>query len=57
LAEEMAQCYDLGITYLEIGRRAKDYTLLQRAVDILTELGAEWDLMMAKEAIKTVKTN
>ena len=57
LAEKMGQRYDLGMTYLEIGRRAEDNTLLQRAVDILTGLGAEWDLMMAKEAIKTAKTN
>jgi hypothetical protein len=51
LAEELGQRYDLGLTHLEMGRRMGERTHLERAKAILSELGAEWDLAQAREAL------
>jgi tetratricopeptide (TPR) repeat protein len=52
LAEEMGQRYDLGMTYLEMGQRLKEQAHLKRAEAILAEIGAEWDLARAREALE-----
>jgi class 3 adenylate cyclase len=41
-AAKMGQRYDLGMTHLEVGRRLGEKRHLERAKDILTEVGAEW---------------
>jgi hypothetical protein len=43
LADEMRQCYDLGLTRLEIGQRLDERTHLECAEAIFAEIGAEWD--------------
>ena len=47
----MRSRYDLGTTYLEMGRRLGDRTHLERAEAILAEIGAAWDLARAREAL------
>lgn len=51
LAEEMEQRYDLGVTHLEMGQRLGEHAHLERAEAILAEIGAEWDLARAREAL------
>jgi tetratricopeptide (TPR) repeat protein len=51
LAQEMGQRYDLGIAHLEIGQRLSDHTHLERAKTIFAEIGAEWGLARAREAL------
>jgi len=48
LADAMEQCYDLGLTHLEIGQRLGDRAHLERAEAILGEFGAEWELARAR---------
>ena len=52
LAEEMGQRYDLGMTHLEMGQRLAERAHLERAEAILAEIGAEWDLARAREALE-----
>jgi class 3 adenylate cyclase/tetratricopeptide (TPR) repeat protein len=54
LAEKQGQPYDLGTTHLEIGRRLGDRTHLEQAEAIFAEIGAEWDLARAREALEGV---
>jgi tetratricopeptide (TPR) repeat protein len=51
LAEAARQQFDLGRAHLEIGRRLGDRDHLRRAEAILAEIGAEWDLARAREAL------
>jgi tetratricopeptide (TPR) repeat protein len=51
LAEEMGQRYDLGMTHLEAGQRSRERAHLERAEAIFAEIGAEWNLARAREAL------
>jgi hypothetical protein len=48
----MGQRYDLGLTYLELGRRLGERAHLERAEAILSEIGAERDLAQAREVLE-----
>jgi hypothetical protein len=52
MAQEQGQRYDEGVTLLEMGSRLEDRGDLERAVAILSEIGAEWDLARAREALR-----
>ncbi len=52
LAKEMGQRYDLGMTHLEMGQRLGERAHLERAEAIFAEIGAEWDLARAREALE-----
>ena len=52
LAENMGVRYDLGRTLLEIGGRLGERAYIERAEAIFTEIGAQWDLAKAQEALK-----
>jgi tetratricopeptide (TPR) repeat protein len=52
LAEAQGQRYDAGVIHLEMGRRLGDRSHLDRAEAILAEIGAEWDLARAREALE-----
>jgi tetratricopeptide (TPR) repeat protein len=52
LAEKQGQPYELGTTHLEIGRRLGERAHLEQAEAILAEIGAEWDLARAREALE-----
>jgi class 3 adenylate cyclase/tetratricopeptide (TPR) repeat protein len=49
VAEELGARYDLGMTYLEMGRRLGEQTHLERAEAIFTAIGATLDLAKAQE--------
>ena len=51
LAEELGQPYDLGMAHLEMGRRLGDTSHLALAEALFAEIGAEWDLAQAQEAL------
>jgi tetratricopeptide (TPR) repeat protein len=51
LAEELGQPYDEGIVHLEMGKRLGDRAHLERAEVIFSEVGAQWDLARAREAL------
>ena len=51
LAKAAGQQFDLGRVHLEMGRRLGDRDHLERAEAILAEIGAEWDLACAREAL------
>ena len=53
VAQEMGQRYDLGRTHLEMGRRLGQTEHLEQAAALFAEIGAEWDLMQAREALGT----
>ena len=46
--------YDLGMTYLEMGQRLKERGHLERAEAIFAEIGADWDLAKAREALTQI---
>ena len=52
LAEESGARYDLGLTYLEIGRHMGERSHLERAAAILAELGASLDAARARQLLK-----
>jgi tetratricopeptide (TPR) repeat protein len=52
LAENMGVRYDLGRTLLEMGRRLDERAYLERAEAIFAEIGAQWDLARAQEALQ-----
>jgi len=54
LADEMGQSYDLGMIYLEMGRRLDDRNHLERAESIFAEIGAEWGLARTREALESL---
>jgi tetratricopeptide (TPR) repeat protein len=54
LAEAAEQQFDRGRVHLEMGRRLGDRDHLERAEAILAEIGAEWDLARAREALKAI---
>jgi len=47
--------YEEGVVHLEIGTRLDDCSHLEQAEAIFEEIGAEFDLALAKKAIKLVK--
>jgi hypothetical protein len=49
--------YMEGMVHLEIGRRTGDREHLQQAESILEEVGAEFDLAKAKEALADLVDN
>jgi tetratricopeptide (TPR) repeat protein len=51
LAQEQGQCYDEGVILLDMGSRLGDRSHLDKAIAILSEVGAEWDLARAHEAL------
>ncbi len=51
LAQKHGQRCDEGMAHVEMGKRLNDYKLLQRAMAIFADLGAEWDLARAREAL------
>jgi tetratricopeptide (TPR) repeat protein len=52
VAEELGARYDLGQTYLEMGRRTGARTYLERAEQIFGEIGASLDLVEVRRALK-----
>jgi hypothetical protein len=54
-AEARGQRSDLGVIHLEMGRRLGDRAHLERAEAILADVGAEWDLAQAREALADVR--
>lgn len=44
--------YELGMTYLEMGKRLGARADLLRAEAILTDIGARWDLAQVREFLK-----
>ncbi|MGE5139006.1 MAG: hypothetical protein ACM3JD_06085, partial [Rudaea sp.] len=54
LAEKQGQRYDEGMTHLEIGKRRNDCEHLERAIGIFSEIGAEFDLARAREALAEI---
>jgi tetratricopeptide (TPR) repeat protein len=52
LAEQMNVRYELGKTLLDMGSRLGDRSYLEKAIAILSEVGAEWDLARAREALE-----
>lgn len=52
LAERLGARYELGLTCLEIGKRAMDRSHLERAEAILGEIGAGFDLAQARELLQ-----
>jgi tetratricopeptide (TPR) repeat protein len=52
LAEQMGERYYLGKTHLEMGRRLGERAHLERAEAIFSEIGAQWDLARAREALE-----
>jgi tetratricopeptide (TPR) repeat protein len=52
LAEKMGLRYDEGIIHLEMGKRLGDREHLEQAMSILSEIGAEWDLKQAQQALE-----
>lgn len=55
LAQEIGQPYDLRVTHPDMGRRLGERAHLERAEAILAEIGAEWDLARAREALGGVR--
>ena len=53
LAEEMGQRFYLGKTHLEISQWLGDRAHLERAESIFEEIGAEWELALAREKFQT----
>ena len=51
MAQEQGQRYDEGVTLLERGSRLGNRGDLEKAIMILSEIGAEWDLARAREAL------
>jgi tetratricopeptide (TPR) repeat protein len=51
LAEELGQPYQLGMTHLEMGRRMGDRRHVERALKILSAIGAEWDADQARRLL------
>jgi hypothetical protein len=47
LAEKMGQRYDLGLTYLEMGRRLDMGIHVEQAKEILSEIGVDGDPVWA----------
>ena len=54
LARELKERYDEAITLLALGLRLKDRTHLEQAEAILADIGAEWDLARARDALNEV---
>ena len=52
LAEKMGVRYDLGRTLLELGQSIGERGHVERAETIFAEIGAQWDLAKAQEALK-----
>jgi len=52
LSEEMGQCYDVGMTHLEMGQRLGERAHLERAEAIFAEIGAQFDLARVQEALE-----
>jgi class 3 adenylate cyclase/tetratricopeptide (TPR) repeat protein len=51
-AEEMGMRYQLGMTHLEMSRRLKDRTHLEKAEAIFAEIGAEFDLAQTRKLLQ-----
>ena len=51
LTQEQGQYYDEGVILLDMGSRVGDRSYLEKAITILSEVGAEWDLARAREAV------
>jgi len=51
LAQQQEQYYDEGVILLDMGSRLGDRSQLEKAITILSEVGAEWDLALAHEAL------
>jgi tetratricopeptide (TPR) repeat protein len=54
VAEEIGMRHELGLTYLEMGMRLKERAHLEKAEGIFGEIGAEWDLAKAQEALASL---
>ena len=54
IAHEQGQRYDEALTRSEMGSRLQDRGELEQAIKILSEIGAEWDLARAREALGTL---
>jgi class 3 adenylate cyclase/tetratricopeptide (TPR) repeat protein len=56
-AEATGLRYQEGVVHLEIGRQLDDRDHLRRAESILEEIGAEFDLAAAREALKNMQAS
>jgi len=50
-AERMGLRYDAGMAHFEMGKRLNERAHLEKAEAIFAEIGAEWDLARAREAL------
>ncbi len=50
-AKAMGMSYDLSMTHLEMGRRLRERAQLEKAEAVFAEIGAEWGLARAREAL------
>ncbi|MEW6162021.1 MAG: hypothetical protein AB1606_01685 [Nitrospirota bacterium] len=51
-AEKLGACCDLGMTYLEMGKRTGDPLFLKRAETIFDKIGDRLNLAQAQELLK-----
>ena len=51
VAEELGMRYDLGMAYLEMGKRLGNRESLKQAEAIFVNIGAKWDLSKDREAL------
>jgi tetratricopeptide (TPR) repeat protein len=51
MAEKQGELYDLASIHAELGLRFNDQVHLERAVQVFSQIGAEWDLARAREAL------
>ncbi len=56
-AERLRMPYELGLTHLEIGQRLGDLAHLKKAEAILAKIGAERDLVKAREFLTVILPN
>lgn len=51
-AEEYGFLYDLGLSHLEYGKQFNDGTHLELAIEIFSEINAQWDLEQAQQTLE-----
>ena len=52
VAEKLGARYELGVTYLEMGRRMRDRACLERAEATFIGVGAALELAQARELLR-----
>ena len=56
VAESLGACYDIGLTYAEMGKRLRDLTYLERGAKVLAEVGAEYQLAATQRVLAELKS-